>query len=181
MRILLIEDDQWIAQTLETVLNNHHYVVDVATDGKMGWELVQSCDYDLIMLDVVLPEMDGIQLCQKLRSHNYQTPVLLLTGQGSSTDMVMGLDAGADDYVVKPFDLSELLARIRVLLRRKNLTLLSVLEHGKLRLDSSTCEVTYSDRTLHLTPKEFRLLELFLRNKHHVLSRSAILDRLWSF
>lgn len=181
MRILLIEDDQWIAQTLESVLNNHHYVVDVATDGQTGWEFVQGFDYDLIMLDVVLPEMDGIQLCQQLRSHDNQTPVLLLTGQGSSTDMVMGLDAGADDYVVKPFDLSELLARIRVLLRRKNLTLLSVLEHGKLRLDSSTCEVTYSDRTLHLTPKEFRLLELFLRNKHHVLSRSVILDRLWSF
>jgi DNA-binding response OmpR family regulator len=181
MRILLVEDDQWIAKTLETVLSNHHYVVDVATDGQMGWELVQSCDYDLIMLDVVLPKMDGIQLCQQLRSHNYQTPVLLLTAQGSSSDRVMGLDAGADDYVVKPFDLSELLARIRVLLRRKNLTLLSVLEHGKLRLDSSTCEVTYCDRTLHLTPKEFRLLELFLRNKHRVLSRSAILDRLWSF
>lgn len=181
MRILLIEDDQWIAKTLESVLGNHHYVVDVATDGQMGWELVQSFDYDLIMLDVVLPKMDGIQLCQQLRSHNYQTPVLLLTGQGSSTDRVMGLDAGADDYVVKPFDLSELLARIRVLLRRKNLTILSVLEHGKLRLDSTTCEVTYSDRILHLTPKEFRLLELFLRNKHHVLSRSAIIDRLWSF
>jgi DNA-binding response OmpR family regulator len=181
MRILLVEDDKWIAKTLENVLGNQHYVVDIATDGEIGWELVESFDYDLIMLDVILPKLDGIQLCQRLRSHNYQTPVLLLTAQGSSSDIVMGLDAGADDYVVKPFELSELLARIRVLLRRKNSTILPVLNYGSLHLDPNTYEVTYSDRTLNLTPTEYRLLELFLRNKHQVLSRSAILDRLWSF
>jgi DNA-binding response OmpR family regulator len=180
LKILLVEDDECIAKTLEKVLCNQHYVVDIATDGEMGWELVQALTYDLILLDVILPKLDGIKLCQRLRSHNYQMPVLLLTAQNSSTDKVMGLDAGADDYLVKPFELSELLARIRVLLRRRSSLILPVLEWANLRLNPGTCEVTYSGRQLELTPKEYRLLELFLRNSDLVLSRSAILDHLWS-
>ncbi|UBF24303.1 response regulator [Kovacikia minuta CCNUW1] len=180
MRILLVEDDALISKALEKILIDQHYVVDVATNGQMGWEFVEAFAYDLIVLDVVLPRLDGIRFCQRLRENGYHMPVLMLTAQSSSSDKVLGLDAGADDYVVKPFELSELLARIRVLLRRSSLSKPVALEWLDLRLDPGICEVTYRDRELHLTPKEYRLLELFLRNPHRVFSRSAILDHLWS-
>jgi DNA-binding response OmpR family regulator len=180
MRILLIEDDECIAKTLKNVLQHQNYVVDTATDGQTGWDLIQTFTYDLILLDVVLPGLDGIKLCQRLRDRKYQTPVLLITANDSSDRKVMGLDAGADDYVVKPFDVPELLARIRVLLRRQSKPILQALEWGDLRLQCGTCEVTYGDRVLHLTPNEYRLLELFLRHPQLVLSRGDILDRVWS-
>lgn len=180
MRVLLVEDDELISETLKKILTNHHYVVDVATDGQVGWELVEAFAYDLIVLDVVLPKLDGIQFCQRLRAQKYQTPVLLLTAQTSINDKVKGLDAGADDYVVKPFEPTELLARIRVLLRRRTAPVVTVLEWLHLRLDPGTCQVTYHDRPLNLTPKEFRLLEFLLRNPRQVFSRSALLDHLWS-
>jgi DNA-binding response OmpR family regulator/HPt (histidine-containing phosphotransfer) domain-containing protein len=181
MRILLIEDDECLAKTIEIMLANQHYVVDVADDGEAGWELAQVSVYDLILLDVVLPKLDGISLCQRLRAHDYQIPVLLITAKNSSQDKVTGLDAGADDYIVKPFEFPELLARVRVLLRRLSSPILPVIEWENLRLDLGTCEAIYSGHILRLTPKEYRLLELFLRNRHCVLSRSAILDHLWSF
>jgi DNA-binding response OmpR family regulator/HPt (histidine-containing phosphotransfer) domain-containing protein len=129
----------------------------------------------------VLPQLDGICFCRQLREQGYQIPVLLLTAQNSSNDKVMGLDAGADDYVVKPFEMTELLARIRVLLRRSRASTLVTLEWSKLCLDPSLCKATYGEQPLHLTPKEYRLLELFLRNQHRVFSRSAILDHLWPY
>jgi DNA-binding response OmpR family regulator/HPt (histidine-containing phosphotransfer) domain-containing protein len=181
MRILLVEDDECLAKTIEIMLVNQHYVVDVADDGEAGWELAQVSVYDLILLDVMLPKLDGISFCQRLRSHDYQIPVLLITAKNSSQDKVIGLDAGADDYIVKPFEFPELLARVRVLLRRLSSPILPVIEWENLRLDPGTCEVTYNSHILRLTPKEYRLLELFLRNRHCVLSRSAILDHLWSF
>lgn len=180
MRILLVEDDECISKPIEKVLGSQHYVVDVATDGQVAWELVKTFHYDLILLDVILPKLDGIGLCQRLRADDYQTPILLLTAQNSSTAKVMGLDAGADDYVVKPFEFPELLARIRVLLRRNSSPILPVLECGSLRLDPGTCEVNYGEQKLHLTPKEYRLLELFLRNNNRVFNRGAILEHLWS-
>ena len=180
MRILIVEDDHCTAKALEEVLGSEHYVVDVADNGLLGWELVQASTYDLILLDVVLPRLDGIKLCQKLRSHKYQTPILLLTAQNSSTDKVLGLDAGADDYVVKPFEIEELLARIRVLLRRNSKPIQAVLEWENLRLVPGNCEVSYDGNLLSLTPKEYLLLELFLRNRNFVFRRSDILDRLWS-
>lgn len=181
MRILVVEDDEFIAKALTTVLSNQRYAVEVATDGEAGWELVEAFAYDLILLDVMLPKLDGISLCRRLRSQGYQMPILLLTGRDSTHDKAIGLDAGADDYVVKPFDPEELIARVRALLRRGSSTLLPVLEWGSLRLDPSSCEVTYGTRPLSLTPKEYSLLELFLRNSHRVFSCSAILDRVWSF
>ena len=180
MRILVVEDDKCIAKALNKILSNQNYFVDIADNGLLGWEFVEAFTYDLILLDVILPELDGIEFCHKLREHNYQMPVLLLTAQNSSNDKVLGLDAGADDYVVKPFEVTELLARIRVLLRRKNTTIQAVLEWGNLRLNPSSTEVTYNDDLLNLTPKEYRLLELFLRNTNIVFSRSEILDHLWS-
>ncbi len=157
-----------------------NYLVDIAADGQEGWELAAAFSYDLILLDVMLPKLDGISLCQKLRREGYQMPILLLTARDTGTDKVMGLDAGADDYVVKPFDFQELLARIRALLRRGSSTLPPVLEWENLRLDPSSCEVTYGELALHLTPKEYALLELFLRNNQRVFSRSAIIDHLWN-
>ncbi|MEA5534257.1 response regulator transcription factor [Crocosphaera sp. XPORK-15E] len=180
MRILLVEDDERIATVLAASLKEQRYMVDVAEDGEKGWEFVEVLPYDLILLDVMLPKLDGISLCQRLRQAGYTTPVLMLTARDTSEDKVMGLDVGADDYVVKPFDLPELAARIRALLRRGNVSLQPVLEWEQLRLDPSIYEVNYADKPLHLTPKEYSLLELFLRNYNLVLSRSAILDHLWS-
>ncbi|MBD2199534.1 MULTISPECIES: response regulator [Calothrix] len=179
MRILLVEDDDLLAQAVAIHLTKQHYVVDIAADGQEAWEFVNVCNYDLILLDIVLPKLDGISLCQQLRQQGYQMLILLLTAKDTKTDKVMGLDAGADDYVVKPFDFQELSARIRALLRRGNSSLPPVLEWGHLRLDPSSFEVTYDSQTLHLTAKEFSILELFLRNNQRVYSRSAIVDLLW--
>ncbi|MDZ4875022.1 MAG: Regulator of RpoS [Chroococcidiopsis cubana SAG 39.79] len=181
MRILVVEDDEFIANALDLVLSEQNYAVEIAADGESGWELVQAYEYDLILLDVMLPKLDGIELCRRVRSQGYKMPILLLTGRDSSHDKAIGLDAGADDYLVKPFDQEELFARVRALLRRGNTSVSPVLEWGELRLDPSSCEVTYSGRSLQLTPKEYALLELFLRNNRRVFSCSAILDRVWSF
>ncbi|MFQ4144887.1 response regulator [Chlorogloeopsis sp. ULAP02] len=179
MRILLVEDDDSLAQAVAAVLSRQNYVVDIAADGEAGWELVTVCNYDLILLDVILPKLDGISFCRQLRQEGYQMPILLLTAKDSRTDKVMGLDAGADDYVVKPFDFGELSARIRALGRRGNSSLPPVLEWGSLRLDPSSCEVTYAGKVLHITAKEYSILELFLRNNQRTFSRSAIVDHLW--
>ncbi|GAB4232907.1 MAG: hypothetical protein Kow0049_16080 [Stanieria sp.] len=181
MRILLVEDEKRIAQALAETLKDRQYIVDIATDGEMGWDFIETLSYDLILLDIMLPKLDGISLCKRLRQAGYLTPVLMLTARDSSNDKVIGLDAGADDYVVKPFDLAELTARMRALLRRGNSLLPPILEWELLRLDPATFEVTYAQQQLHLTPKEFGLLELFLRNSCLVLSRSKILEKLWSF
>ena len=181
MRILLVEDDQRIAIALMETLRDRQYQVDLGEDGESGWEFLQAFNYELILLDITLPKLNGIQLCQRLRKAGIQTPVLMLTARDSSSDKVLGLDAGADDYVVKPFDLAELTARIRALLRRGTAVLPTVLEWGDLRLNPSSYEVNYGENLLHLTPKEYQLLELFIRKNKMVLSRSLILDNLWSF
>jgi DNA-binding response OmpR family regulator len=181
MRILLVEDDESVAQVLRKTLTSQHYLVDIATDGQAGWELAEAFEYDLILLDLMLPKLDGISFCKQRRASGDRTPILLLTAKDDRSNKVTGLDAGADDYVVKPYDLEELLARIRALLRRGSSTLLPVMEWGNLCLDPSNCSVTYSGNLLHLTSKEYSLLELFLRNTHRIFSQSALLDHLWSF
>ena len=181
MRILLVEDDKGLAQGLEDALTHQRYAVDLAWDGLMGWELAEALTYDLILLDLLIPKLDGINFCKRLRNQGDLTPVLLMTAQNSSSQKVEGLDAGADDYLVKPFEVSELLARIRALLRRGNSTSSPVLEWGGLRLDPKNCQVTYCDKLLKLTAKEYELLELFLRHPHRIFSQSALLDHLWSF
>jgi DNA-binding response OmpR family regulator len=181
VKILLVEDDEFVAEMLTSALSTQHYLVDLATDGQVGWELAEAFEYDLILLDLMLPKLDGISFCQQRRQQGDRTPILLLTGHETSNNKVMGLDAGADDYVVKPFDLHELLARIRALLRRGSLTTTPVIERENLRFDPNNCEVTYNGQFLHLTPKEYALLELFLRNTQRIFSQSALLDHLWSF
>lgn len=180
MRILLVEDDANLADALGEALTDQLYVVDLVPDGEAGWEQVRSLEYDLILLDVMLPKLNGIQLCQRLRSHTYQMPILMITARDTSTDKVVGLDAGADDYMVKPIDLPELLARIRALLRRGSGSSSPILEWGPLHFDPATYDVSYKGENLHFTPKEFSLLELLLRNGRRILSRSAIIEHLWS-
>lgn len=181
MRLLLVEDDEPLAQTIGAALTAQNYVVDTATDGEEGWDYAQAFTYDLILLDVGLPKLDGITLCQQLRQEGYSGPILLLTAKSSSIDKVTGLDAGADDYVVKPCTVQELFARIRALLRRQSVSGAPILEWGGLRLDPSSCECTYRGQLLNPSPKEYSLLELFLRYPRRVLSRSTILEHLWSF
>jgi DNA-binding response OmpR family regulator len=180
VKILLVEDDLRLAETLAEALTDQRYVVDIVTDGEAGWRQASTLSYDLLMLDVMLPELDGIALCQRLRSHGYKMPILMITACDTLTDEVNGLDAGADDYVVKPVDLQKLLARIRALLRRGSTTVSPILEWAEIRLNPSTYEVTYQEQPLHLTPKEYGLLELLLRNGRRVLSRSVMIDRVWS-
>ncbi|NEQ79879.1 MAG: response regulator [Moorea sp. SIO2I5] len=181
MRILLVEDDEGIAKVVTAALASQHYQVDLATDGDEGIELAEIFKYDLILLDWMLPNLKGIDLCKQLRNARDRTPIILLTAQDTSTNKVEALDAGADDYLVKPLDIPELLARIRAVLRRSSTTLLPVLEWGLLHLDPSNCQVSYDQELLHLTPKEYGLVELFLRNPHRIFSQSFLLDNLWSF
>ncbi|MBC6435875.1 response regulator [Nostoc sp. HG1] len=181
MRILIVEDDTLMIHALTSVLTNQNYAVEVVTDGQAAWNLIETFDYDLVLLDVVLPKLDGISLCQQIRSHGYSMPILLLTRRDSSHDKAIGLDAGADDYVVKPFEEEELVARIRALLRRGSKASQPILEWDDLRLDPSSCEVTYADKLLALTPKEYGLLELFLRNSRRVFSCGMILEHLWTY
>ena len=181
MKILLVEDDEPLAEMLTKALKSQRYLVELATDGQAGWELVEVFEYDLILLDLMLPKLDGISFCKKLRKEGNRTPILLMTGQDSSTHKIIGLDAGADDYIVKPFNVQELLAQIRAVLRRGSSTAMPVLEWGNLRLDPSKCEVTYNGQLLRLAAKEYALLELFLRHNQRIFSQSALLDHLWSF
>jgi len=166
---------------LVSALTAHHYTVEVATDGEMGLELATSSDYELIVLDWQMPKLDGITVCRYLRSRRYQRPILLLTARDADEDIVQGLDAGADDYLTKPFKIDELLARLRALQRRGEAPLLpDLLTWGQLCLNLSAAIVTYNHQKVSLTPKEYALLELFLRYPLRVFSRSVILDRLWT-
>jgi DNA-binding response OmpR family regulator len=180
MKILLVEDDELLIAILTKKLTDNHYIVDVVKDDEMGWTYGSTFEYDLIILDIVLPKLDGLCLCQRFRAEGYTMPIMLLSSQNTSTAKVSGLDAGADDYVVKPFDVPELIARIRALLRRSNSSSIPLLVWGDLLLNPSTCEVSYDNQPLTLTNKEYELLELLLRDSQHLLSADEILDRLWS-
>jgi diguanylate cyclase (GGDEF)-like protein len=181
MRILLVEDDEILANMLREQLVEQQYVVDVAHDGEEAWSLVKSMDYDLVVLDIVLPKLDGISICRRLRHQGSQSLVLLLTANKSLDDKIRGLDAGADDYLVKPLPMPEFVARIKALLRRRIAIVSPVLSWGKLRLNIDSCKVDYGDQPLHLTAKEYALLELFLRHPQQIFSQSGILSQLWSF
>lgn len=179
MRILLVEDDLRLAETLAEALSDQLYTVDIAANGLLAWDYVKNLDYDLVLLDVMLPGLDGITLCQQLRSQGYLMPILMITARDTVSDKITGLDAGADDYIVKPVDLGELFARIRALLRRGGTTSQPILEWGAIKLDPSTYEVSYANKNLSLTRKEYSILELLIRNGRRVLSRSVIIDHIW--
>lgn len=181
MKILFIEDDQHTSELLSATLSVHHYAVDIIADGSAGLEMATRWNYDLILLDILLPKINGIEVCRRLRAQGCQTPILMLTTKGSNEDIITGLDAGADDYVVKSCDSSQLLARVRALLRRGSNALSSpMLTWGALCLDPALARVTYNQAEIALRPKEYCLLELFLRHPQRIFNRSAIIDHLWS-
>jgi DNA-binding response OmpR family regulator len=152
----------------------------VAQDGEEAWSWVEALEYDLVLLDITLPKMNGIRFCQRLRERHSAVPVLILTARDTIADKIVGLDAGADDYMVKPFDIEELLARIRALLRRGGSAVRPSLFWGDLSLDPNTYEASYQNRLMTLTPKEYALLELLVANGRRVLSRPGIIERLWA-
>ena len=181
MRILLLEDDEILSDMLVKSLTHQNYIVDAVHDGESGWEYARNGNYELLIMDVGLPLLDGITLCERLRKQGCSTPILLMTAKNAIADRISGLDAGADDYLSKPLDLGEFQARVRALLRRGEVAPSAILSVGQLSLDTGTAKVAYDNQQLKLTPKEYNLLELFLRNPSRVYSRTQIVDHLWNF
>ncbi len=179
-RILIIEDDEAILKVLRRSLAYEGYVVDTAADGESGLTTARDRKPDLVILDWMLPGIDGLEVCQRLRAAG-SMPILMLTAKDTTQDRVQGLDAGADDYMVKPFELDELNARVRALLRRTQSDRIPVLTFADLSLDTSTRLASRKNRTISLTAKEYDLLELFLRHPRQVLTREMIFDRVWGY
>lgn len=179
MRVLLVEDDEKLVRALERGLLREGHVVDVASTGDEGLALATQADHDVIVLDLMLPGMDGFAVCAALRQQQRWTPLLMLTALADVGDRIRGLDGGADDYLVKPFDFGELLARLRVLVRRGPSERPRVLTVGELRLDFSTRVVTREGRQVELTPREFDVLEVLARSPGQLVSRTRILDAVW--
>lgn len=181
MRILLVEDDVAIAQSLKEGLEDEAYAVDVVHDGDEGYRTATADDYDVIILDVMLPEMNGYEVCRALRKDGNQTPILMLTARDAERDIVEGLDVGADDYLAKPFSFEVLLARLRALLRRPNEKLEEILRVGDLTLDPSLKKVMRAAQEISLTAKEYAVLEYLMRNAGKVLSKEQIISHVWDF
>lgn len=183
MRILVVEDERRLAELLRRVLTEERYVADVAVEGPQGLNMGLSGNYDLIILDVMLPGMDGFEICQRLRAENVATPVLMLTARGALEDRVNGLRIGADDYLLKPFAFEELLARVTALLRRRDreLDVAQQLHVADLTLDLTRHEAHRGERLIELTPKEFALLEYLMRNAGQALTRAQITDHVWGY
>jgi two-component system, OmpR family, copper resistance phosphate regulon response regulator CusR len=179
MRILVVEDDRKVAGFIEQGLKEEGHAVDVAPDGDEATMLAHVYDYDVILLDVVLPRKNGFQIAAELRREGRTTPILMLTSRDATEDVVRGLDAGADDYLAKPFRFDELLARVRALHRRGGAARLDVLRHGRLTLDRLRHIAAYDGQPLDLTPKEFQLLEFFLLHPEEVVRRTTLLEKVW--
>jgi DNA-binding response OmpR family regulator len=181
MRILVVEDEHKIAQAVKEGLEQESYAVDVAYDGETGLNTALNDDYDLIILDVMLPKLNGLEVCQKIRANSDHTPILMLTAKNQNRDVVQGLNTGADDYLAKPFSFEVLLARVRALLRRPHDNLGEVLRTADLSLNTVTKEVKRADRLITLSAKEYALLEYLLRNENKVLSKNNIITHVWNF
>lgn len=181
MRILVIEDEKKVASFIKKGLEEEFYAVDVALNGKEGFELASKEEYDLIVLDVMLPYMDGFTVTRELRKKEILTPILLLTVKETIQDKVFGLDAGADDYLTKPFAFEELLARIRALLRRKEQIKSTNLKIGNLVLDLQSHKVMIEEKEIILTPKEYSILEYLIRNKNRVISRTKLVEHVYDY
>ncbi|MBX9670828.1 MAG: response regulator transcription factor [Candidatus Obscuribacterales bacterium] len=179
MRVLIIEDDQRIAEPIRDELEHQKYLVDVAYDGCTGLDMAKSGKFDMILLDLMLPEPDGINICQAIRDANITSPILILSALTSKKDKIMGLDSGADDYVTKPFDLDELSARVRALSRRCTAHKKAVISSGQLSVNTSTCQVMYDETPVDLTPTEYRMLTYLLRNPNTPFTRESLIENLW--
>jgi DNA-binding response OmpR family regulator len=181
MRILIVEDEHRIAQAIKEGLEQESYAVDVCYDGEDGYNTATADEYDLILLDVMMPEMNGYEVCKKLRANGNHTPVLILTAKDQNRDIVQGLDAGADDYLAKPFSFEVLLARIRALLRRPHDAISEVLKAGDLQLNPASHTVSRGGTPIALSNKEYAILEYLLRNRGRVLSKNNIMTHVWDF
>lgn len=181
MKILVVEDEKKVAKFLQQGLEEERYAVDVARDGEQGKSLALTENYDLIILDVLLPKKDGITMLKELRVQKLNTPVLMLTAKSATEDKVEGLDSGADDYLAKPFAFAELLARVRSLLRRGAVEKSTLLKVADLHLDTVTHKAKRGDRIIELTGKEYALLEYFMRNVNRVLTRTIISEHIWNY
>ncbi len=181
MRVLVVEDETKLAAFLKQGLEEQRYAVDVAHNGEDGLHWALNFPFDLIILDILLPGLDGLEVCRRLRDQHIATPILMLTARDSIDDRVKGLDGGADDYLVKPFAFKELLARLRVLARRETPHLTPMLRVGDLRLDTVTHRARRGDSLIELTAKEYELLELLLRHPNQVLSRTQIAEHIWNY
>lgn len=181
MRILVVEDEHRIANSIKKGLEQEAFAVDVAYDGEYGYDLAATEDYDVIILDLMLPKLSGLEICRRLRKEGVNTPILILTAKGQIQEKVEGLNAGADDYLVKPFSFAELLARIRALTRRPKEIFQTVLEYKDLSLDTVSFEVRRGGKKIDLSRKEFALLEYLLRNQGKVVSKDQIINHVWDF
>lgn len=177
----MVEDEHRIAHSLQKGLEQERFAVDVAYTGNDGYDLAISEEYDLLILDIMLPGMDGISICKELRKSNTHTPILLLTAKGQVEDKVVGLNSGADDYLTKPFSFDELLARVRALLRRKGTTVQTILSLSDLTLNTATFEVKRANKIINLTSKEFSLLEFLLSKKRQIVTKDQIIQHVWNF
>lgn len=185
-RILVVEDEGKIARFLELELKYEGYGVEIASDGRSGFEKIQENHYDLILLDLMLPRMSGIEVCRRVRQNNKDTPIIMLTAKDDVSDKVMGLDMGADDYITKPFAIEELLARIRVALKRKENNAKEgnasrILVYKGLEIDEAKRQVSYNNNHIELTKKEYELLKYLLENKNIALEREKILEKVWGY
>lgn len=181
MKILIVEDEHKIANSIKKGLEQEAYAADVAHTGIDGYDLASSEDYDLIILDLLLPEMSGIEICKKLRAEKNHTPILILTAKGQVSDKVAGLDAGADDYLTKPFAFEELLARVRALIRRPAKAQNLELRIKNLELNTTTYEVKKNNKLINLTKKEYALLEYLMRNAGKTLTKDQIINHVWNY
>lgn len=181
MRLLVVEDEHRIARAIKEGLEQEHYAVDVEFDGESGYGAASAENYDLIILDVMMPGMNGYEVCQKLRADGNHTPIIMLTAKDQAADIVKGLDTGADDYLAKPFSFEVLLARIRALLRRPQQSLGESLEVGDLTLNTVTKQVTRRGKPIQLSSKEYALLEYLMRNQGRILSKNNIISHVWDF
>ena len=181
MRILIVEDEHLIANSIKKGLEQERYAVDVAYDGELGFDLASTEDYDLIILDILLPKMDGITICKELRKNSIHTPIIMLTAKTQIKDKIEGLNAGADDYLIKPFSFKELLARIKALTRRSKKSLGDILKVADLSLDINTFEVKRKNKIIQLSNKEFSILEYLMRNANKILTKSQIINHVWNY
>jgi DNA-binding response OmpR family regulator len=181
MKILIVEDEHLIANALKKGLEQEHYTVDLAFDGLEGYDLASSGDYDIILLDLMLPKMDGLEICRQLRSQQIHVPILMLTAKSQIEDKVKGLNCGADDYLTKPFAFEELLARIRALARRPQTAATEILTVGDLSLNLSTYEVIRQKKTISLSSKEYSLLECLMRHANKILTKDQLIQHVWSY
>lgn len=181
MKILVVEDEHLIATSIKKGLEQERYIVDIAFDGLEGYDLASSGDYDLIILDLMLPQMDGLQICRQIRQGKNHTPILMLTAKSQLEDKITGLNCGADDYLTKPFAFEELLARIRALTRRPQTTTNNILSVGNLSLNLSTFQVTRGGKSINLSGKEYSLLECLMRHSGQILSKNQLIQHVWSY